>query len=191
MDKENLITINNEKDNTLSFDVMFEGIEAEEKTLRLVVALEKPNTYLMMEFETANNNAYKVMIPAKVLPIGIHECKIEVVANEHFFIAIEGNIKVTGTPKVSAKLKEEVKKKPDEPKVTISTPVIVSEEPEVKVEDGSSSISIDADAAQEESVIESIVVPGLSKDDQVKGILTELGIQSKPKTKSLKTYLKS
>jgi hypothetical protein len=191
MDKQNLITINNEKDNTLSFDVMFEGIEAEEKILRLVVTLSKPHTYLMMEFEHANNDAYKVTIPAKILPVGTHDCKIEVVANEHFFIAIEGNIKVTGAPKVSAKLKEEGQKKLDEPKVTISTPVLVSEEP--KVEEKMSDDSIVMGSSQEEpiAVTESIVVPGSSNDDKVKGILSELGIQSKPKGKSLKTYLKS
>lgn len=191
MDKQNLITINNEKDNTLSFDVMFEGIEAEEKTLRLVVALEKPNTYLMMEFEHANNNAFKVTIPAKILPVGTHDCKIEVVANEHFFVAIEGNIKVTSAPKVTAKLKEETQKKSDAPKVTLSAATVISEEP--KIEEKTSDDSIVMDSSQEEpaSATESVVVPSVSKDSQVAGILSELGIASKPKGKTLKSYLKS
>lgn len=180
MDKQNLITINNEKDNTLSFDVVFEGIEGDQKDLRLVVALEKPNTYLMMEFESTTNGAYKVTIPAKVLPVGTHDCRIEVVANEHFFIPIEGNIKVTSTPKVTAKIKEEVEAAP-EPKVKIDiSPVVVTEEPAAE------------STTTAESVTESVFMQEPPKDETVKQILGELGIASPKKPgKSLKSYIKS
>lgn len=195
MDKEILATINNEKDSTLTLGIIIEGVDTDERNVRLLIALDNPAAFLLLQFEAKGDDDYKVTIPAKTLSIGVHECVIEVVAKEHFFVAMTGKIKITGTPKIKAQIKEtdtvEVKKQP-EVKVETSSlrvddEVVEQEVDEVSNQNEGSSIVL---GQSHEPLSEDADVTPERKDDQVKKILGELGIGKKA-GRSLKDYLKA
>lgn len=172
-EKESLVTINNERENSLTFQVNVQGIEKDDMAMRFVI--ESNGIMLGFACEQLSENDYKVTIPAlPFVDIGTHDCKIEVVANEYFFTALNGKIKVTGTPKVEAAITTEEPLEEEETPVSVIVGSIKNDE---TVQE---SVEVEQPTQSEES----------DKDQRVRDILKSMGY-TKPGPKSLKDYLKN
>ena len=193
------IKLNIEKENSLTFQVNISGIETTDVKVRF--AIDTKDVCYMFPCEKVSEEEYKVVIPAlKHIPHETYDCMIEVVANEFFFVAMNGKIKLVGTPKIKAKVKKEsVEDTPDTPEIHITaSPIKVEQLDEgkkrkkpVEDEEGEELSQADEDDALDVQT-DSGALTAESKDDAVKRILGELGYKYEPiKTgKSLKSYLK-
>lgn len=166
MDKP--ITINKDKQNSLAFNVAIEGIDTSNIQVKFLIELD--NMSLSFLCEHTEDDEYKVIIPPlNYVKSSEYTCKIEVVAAEYFFSAMDGKIKLTESPKVSAAIKQEIIKEetPITPIVSIKTSEIVVEEKE-------------APKLDEESAIIAVEPVDMkpNKSKAVTGILKELGIKS-------------
>ncbi|HJZ24052.1 MAG TPA: hypothetical protein VJ201_06350 [Candidatus Babeliales bacterium] len=191
MEPKNLITINSEKDHPVAFELDMDGIDAESVSVRLCISLEQPSTFLMMVCEAVGESTYKTTVPAKSLSIGSHDCTLEVVTNEHYFVAMSGKAKVTGTPKVKAEVKEEEKEKEkaaSKPKAkVVSEPEEVAKESDTTVEMPIESIILTPTPEPK------VILETVNKNKEVNQILSELGLKQAPhshSSKKLKDYLK-
>ena len=191
MEPKTILTINSEKDHPVAFELDMDGIDTTSVSVRLCLALEREHTFLMMVCELVGESTYKTIVPAKSLPIGSHDCTLEVVTNEHYFIAMSGKVKVTGTPKVKAEVKEEDKEKPvSKPKAkVVSEPEEGKNENEEQLEMPVESSSVFM-TLKSNPMLTTINETETSKNKEVKQILSELGMTSTPPTKKLKDYLK-
>lgn len=167
--KGSLATINNERENTLTFQVNVQGLDTADINMRFVI--ESKGMLFGFPCEQLSDNDYRVTIPAlPFIDIGTHQCKIEVVANEYFFTALNGKIKIAGTPKVEAEIKND-----DE---------VIEEETPVSVVVNSIQVN------ELEEVVEEATAQEVDKDQRVREILKSMGY-TKPGPKSLKDYLKN
>jgi hypothetical protein len=207
MEQENIITINGEKDHPITFTIDMDGIDNDNVSVRLSIELS-PGVFLLLVSESTNDK-FKVVVPAKSVPIGTHDYVLEVIADEHYFVAMNGTAKVTGAPKVKGAVVKDKKEEKSKPSVTsIKVDTAEEEKKDAKKESVEITVSEPVLDAMVEFVEEtsSIFLPSdpgaaplmeeiqpqisVNKDGQVKEILEGLGLKpSKPN--SLKRFLKS
>lgn len=193
MEPKTILTINSEKDHPVAFELDMDGIDTTSVSVRLCLALEKEHTFLMMVCELVGESTYKTIVPAKSLPIGSHDCTLEVVTNEHYFVAMNGKVKVTGTPKVKAEVKEEDK---DKEKPVSKPKAKVVNEPEEGKNENEEQLEMPVESSSVFMTLKSNPAPIVinetepNKNKEVQQILSELGMTSTPPTKKLKDYLK-
>jgi hypothetical protein len=193
------IKLNIEKENSLTFQVNISGIDTTDIKVRFAIDTEA--VCYMFPCEKVNEEEYKVVIPAlKHIPHETYNCMIEVVANEFFFVAMNGKIKLVGTPKIKAKVKKEsVEDNSDAPEIHITaSPIKVEQLEEGKKRHKRDEEDEDEalDQSDTDDALEVQTDPGAltseSRDNAVKRILGELGYKYEPikSGKSLKSYLK-
>lgn len=96
-----LVTINNEKETSLTFQVNIQGIDSNNVDVRFMI--KQPEFVIGFPCTPVGGSEYRVHIPAlPFVHLGTHQCTIEVIANGYFFTALEGKVKVIETPRVSA-----------------------------------------------------------------------------------------
>jgi hypothetical protein len=99
---EHIISINQQKENTVQFQVSIEGTDASDITVRLVMDLNN-GTLIMFPCVKINGSEYEARIPVlSHIERTAYPCYIEVLTNGYYFKAMKGVINVMGSATITA-----------------------------------------------------------------------------------------
>ncbi len=99
---EHIISINQQKENTVQFQVSIEGTDADDAIVRLVVDLNN-GTLLMFPCVNIEGNSYEAKIPVlSHIERTAYPCYIEVITNGYYFKAMRGVVNVVGSATITA-----------------------------------------------------------------------------------------
>lgn len=99
---EHIISINQQKENTVQFQVSIEGTDADDAIVRLVVDLNN-GTLLMFPCVNIEGNSYEAKMPVlSHIERTAYPCYIEVITNGYYFKAMRGVVNVVGSATITA-----------------------------------------------------------------------------------------
>jgi hypothetical protein len=99
---DNIVTINNTKNNVLDFDISIQGLATED--IRVWFDIKTGNMDIRFECSKKENDSWEVTIPP--LPFidkTAYSCSVSVVADGYFFEPMVGTLNVTGSAEVYVK----------------------------------------------------------------------------------------
>jgi hypothetical protein len=113
---EHIISINQQKEKAIQFQVSIEGTDAEDATVRLVVDLNN-GTLLSIVCIKLEGGEYEARIPVlSHIERTAYPCYIEVITNGYYFKAMKGVLNVTGSATITAQPTVTQPKKSEEDK---------------------------------------------------------------------------
>lgn len=99
---DNIVTINNTKNNVLAFDISIQGLATDD--IRVWFDIKTGNMDIRFECSKKENDSWEVTIPP--LPFidkTAYSCSVSVVADGYFFEPMVGTLNVTGSAEVYVK----------------------------------------------------------------------------------------
>lgn len=114
---DHIVSINQQKENTLQFNVTIEGTEASDAIVRLAIDLNDGSLLSFVCIRLEGNN-YEARIPVlSHIARTAYPCYIEVITNGYYFKAMKGVVNITGSATITA-----------QPTSTVNTTKSVDEE---------------------------------------------------------------
>jgi hypothetical protein len=99
---DHIVSINQQKENTLQFDVTIDGTDASDATVRLTIDLNDGSllSFVCIRLE---GDRYEARIPVlSHIARTAYPCYIEVITNGYYFKAMKGVVNVTGSATITA-----------------------------------------------------------------------------------------
>jgi uncharacterized protein (UPF0335 family) len=99
---DHIVSINQQKENTLQFDVTIDGTDASDATVRLTIDLND-GSLLSFVCIRLDGDRYEARIPVlSHIARTAYPCYIEVITNGYYFKAMKGVVNVTGSATITA-----------------------------------------------------------------------------------------
>ncbi len=204
---DNVININNTKENTLEFEMVIEGTTTKEVDCNFVIVAKGMELRFPAALTEGKVDHWTVTLPEMgFLERTAYQCYTEVVAEGQYFKPMEGNVNVVGTAQIytsapkNKTLESDIKKqevfKEEEQKREVKREQSSwrqSEKPisqiakELMEQEKYGKDKIDEKVAEKKTVSDG----AKSKDDKVRAILEESGFKSKKKKKERVSFVKT
>lgn len=202
---EYIVTINQQKENTIRFGVSIEGANYDDASVRLV--MEMPNgTSMSFKCVKSNKDEYEVTIPPMLqIERTAYPCSVEIITDGYYFKPLKGVINVVGNATVAvqpivADMKDEPVKDKKSAKESLEVFNVKPTMPDLGVKGVKDIVEHLAEAPRQvaevkpvetqinqdesKSVKETSTVSNVvTNEDKVKHVLESLGIKTKPKRK--------
>ena len=201
---DNLININNTKENVLEFELLIEGANSSEAECHFVITADGMDLRFPAILEDAAKNLWSVKIPAlDFVDRTTYNCYTEVVTEGQYFKPMKGNVNIVGsaqiytsTPKNKTvesdikqqKINEKADKKRDEKRKNESW-----RSREKSIEQIATELMEKEKFSKEkiEEKVEQKKTVDKSKDEKERAILEESGIKPKKKKKERVSFVKT
>ena len=205
---DNIININNTKENALEFEMTIEGLNTSDVECNFVIEAKGMELRFDAVLEDAKNNKWLVKLPRlDILERTTYNCYTEVIAEGQYFTPMKGNVNVVGTAEIytsspknltieSDQKKNAQNRKLDEQRETKRKNQVWRQK-EKSIEQIAKELMEQKDFGTEnvdkllEEKREKSSKGANSNEDKVRAILKEAGIEPKKKKKEKVSFVKT